>query len=223
MPARHNFDRNRIRRHVVAAFDATTKEVMATLQRTMRRLLDNEGRGRIQSRTAKGRRIMGRMGLRENQDISIRQRTEILRLAGKRTRAPRKAMRAIKEGRGGRVISFAGRGALPNIRAGEWHSGRGLRADAGIHRVSLPGDPPAKDTGRLLQSTQQAPKRHVRGNARGWRLSLGVRYARWLEWGWPVPNPAIARPFVRPAIDTTVPQVNPIARAMLAKFGLKPR
>jgi len=222
MPASHNFDRNRIRRHLVAALDATGKEVMATLQRNLRRLLDNEGRGRIQSRTARGRGIMARMGLRENQSISMAQRTEILRLAGKRTRQPRRAMQAMREGRAGRVISFAGRGALPNIRAGEWHSGRGLRADAGIHRVSLPGDPPAKDTGRLLQSTQQAPKRHVRGNARGWRLSLGVRYARWLEWGWPIPNPRIARPFVRPGIDATTPQVTPIARSMLAKFGFKP-
>lgn len=222
MGARHNFDANRIRRALEIALGEGSKLVMFELQANMRRLLDNEGKGRIYSRSKAGRRIMSQLNLRQGQFISEATRSRILYLGGSKVRAPRGGQYGGMTPAGGRVISRVSQGRAQPLPIGSWVPARGLRErKVGIHRASLPGDPPAKDTGRLINSTQTLPKRRRVGRAVGWRVTLGVPYARILEYGIGI----APRPFVRPAIKMTEPKAPQIIRSMLARFGffLRPR
>ena len=216
MGARHNFDPNRIRRALEVALSEGSKVVMFELQGNLRRLLDNEGKGRIYSRSKAGRRIMGQLGLNEGQYISEATRARILYLGGSKVRKPRGGRLQGMTAAGGRVISPVSQGRAQALPIGTWVPARGLREKkVGIHRASLPGDPPAKDTGRLINSTQTKPKRLRQGYSVGWRVTLGVPYARYLEYG----RGVAPRPFVKPAIDMTAPRAPQIMRAMLARFG----
>ena len=229
MPARVNFDTNAIRRRLDLALQEGAKLVLFDLQRTMRKMLDNEGKGRIYSRNAAGERIMGRLGLSEGQMISEATRTAILNLGGRRARPPRGGAFGGMTPSGGRIISAVSQGRKRAPTPGSWVAARGLREKGvGIHRASLPGDPPAKDTGRLINSTQtrqQNPKgtgqmlRKRAGTAVGWTLSFGVKYARYLEQGIGV----AARPFVRPSIELTKPRAPRLMASMLARFGFNIR
>ena len=70
-------------------------------------------------------------------------------------------------------------------------SGRSYRKGSVIHRASKPGDAPAVDTGRLVQSisAQQVTPFH-------WRVGTNLEYALLLEFGTAKIAP---RPFMRPA------------------------
>jgi hypothetical protein len=188
-------------------------------------MLDNEGKGRVYSRNKAGESIMARLGLSEGSLISEGTRTAILNLGGRRARAPRGGQFGGMTPTGGRVISAVSQGRKRAPAPGTWVAARGLREKSvGIHRASLPGDPPAKDTGRLINSTQtkqQNPKgtgtsrRYRTGSSTGWVLSFGVKYARYLEQGIGV----AARPFVRPSIELTKPRVRNLLAATLRRFG----
>jgi hypothetical protein len=216
MPARVNFDSNAIRRRLDVALSEGAKLVMFDLQRILRTMLDNEGKGRIYSRNTSGVRIMTRLGLSEGQMISESTRAAILNLGGRRARAPRGGRFGGMTPTGGRVISAISQGRKRAPTPGSWVAARGLREKSvGIHRASLPGDPPAKDTGRLVNSSQTRPKRKKMGNATGWTLSFGVKYARYLEYGMGV----AARPFVRPSIEAVKPRAPRLMASMLRRFG----
>lgn len=216
MGASHNFDSRRIKQALEIALADGTKLVMFELQANLRRLLDNEGKGRIYSRSKQGEKIMAQLGLREGQFISEATRTRILEAGGTRARRPRGGAYSGMTASGGRIISRVSQGRGPAVAPGTFVPARGLREKrVGIHRASRPGDPPAKDTGRLINSTQTKPKRVREGYKTGWRITLGVPYARELEYGIGV----AARPFVKPALDMTRPKAPGIIRAMLARFG----
>jgi hypothetical protein len=69
----------------------------------------------------------------------------------------------------------------------------GLRG-LGFHRASRPGQPPAKQTGRLSQSWQTATKNPSRaGEVRKVRFGSNVKYAPYLEYGTDIMKP---RPYV---------------------------
>ena len=225
MPARYDFNSNAIRQRLDVALQEGAKLVLFDLQRTMRKMLDNEGKGRIYSRSKAGERIMGRLGLSEGQLISEATRSKILNLGGRRARAPRGGRFSGTTQTGGRIISAVSQGRKKAPTPGSWVAARGLRErSVGIHRASLPGDPPAKDTGRLINSTQtrqQTPRgtatllRKKSATGIGWRLSFGVKYARYLENGIGV----AARPFVRPSIGITKPRASRLMASMLRRFG----
>jgi hypothetical protein len=182
----------------------------------MRKLLDNEGKGRIYSRNRSGVRIMERLGLREGQFISEATRSRILYEGGRRARRPRGGQFGGMTATGGRVISAVSQGRRAAPAHGTFIPARGLREKSvGIHRASLPCERPAKDTGRLINSTQTKPKRLREGIGVGWRLTLGVKYARWLEYGIGVGR----RPFVAPSIQATRSRAPQLMRTMLARFG----
>jgi hypothetical protein len=216
MGARHNFNSNEIRRRLEVALTEGAKVVMFDLQATMRKLLDNEGKGRIYSRNKAGVGIMQRLGLREGQFISEATRSRILYMGGRKARRPRGGQFGGMTPTGGRVISAVSQGRRTAPLPGTFIPARGLREKSvGIHRASLPGDPPAKDTGRLINSTQTKPTRLRQGVSVGWRLTLGVKYARWLEYGIGV----APRPFVAPSIRATRSRAPQLMRTMLARFG----
>ena len=216
MPARTDFNSQRVKRALEVALSEGAKLVMFELQATLRKILDNEGKGRIYSRNDAGVAIMRQLKLREGQFISEATRESILWLGGSRVRRPRGGQYSGMTATGGRVISAVSQGRSPPPRIGFWQQARGLREKkVGIHRASLPGDPPAKDTGRLINSTQTKPTRLRQGISVGWRLTLGVKYARWLEYGIGV----APRPFVAPSIRATRSRAPQLMRTMLARFG----
>lgn len=216
MGASHNFNSRRVKAALEVALSEGAKVVMFELQATLRKILDNEGKGRIYSRNDAGVDIMRQLKLREGQFISDATRESILWLGGSRVRRPRGGQYSGMTATGGRVISAVSQGRSPPPRIGFWQQARGLREKkVGIHRASLPGDPPAKDTGRLINSTQTKPKRLREGYMVGWRLTLGVHYARNLEYGIGVAR----RPFIEPALKAVRPKAPQIMRAMLARFG----
>jgi hypothetical protein len=225
MPARVNFNTTAIRQRLDLALQEGAKVVLFDLQRTMRKMLDNEGKGRIYSRNTAGERIMSRLGLSEGQMISSETRAAILNLGGRRARAPRGGSFGGMTPSGGRIISAVSQGRKRVPTPGSWVAARGLREKSvGIHRASLPGDPPAKDTGRLINSTQtrqQNPKgtgimrRKRQGTRVGWTLTFGVKYAKYLERGIGV----APRPFVRPSIQLTKQRAPRLMASMLRRFG----
>jgi hypothetical protein len=216
MPARTDFSSQRVKQALEVALSEGAKLVMFELQANLRRILDNEGRGKIYSRNESGEMIMRQLGLREGQLISDTQRLHILMLGGRRARRPRGGQFSGMTATGGRIISAVSQGRAEPPRIGQWVAARGLREKkVGIHRASLPGDPPAKDTGRLVNSTQTRPTRIREGYKTGWRLTLGVRYAYNLEYGVGVAR----RPFVGKAMDATRAKAPQLMRLMLARFG----
>lgn len=64
------------------------------------------------------------------------------------------------------------------------------------HKASAPGEPPASDTGRLLNSIGHTMYDGAQG--RSARVSAKTKYALWLELGTRYMAP---RPFMRPALD----------------------
>ena len=98
---------------------------------------------------------------------------------------------------------------------------RNLR-DAGVHRASAPGDPPAPDTTNLRRTIQLAkPQRVTRGTMKGWSIGIMAVYARALEYGY---RRLLPRPYVRP----TIAKMKPLAQRMmrnrlrLSGFGARP-
>lgn len=73
---------------------------------------------------------------------------------------------------------------------------------AGFHKASAPGQPPARDTGHLARSWQTGVKGRgpVEKDGNRYRLVVGsiVPYARWLEFG---TSRMAARPYVRPVAE----------------------
>lgn len=72
-------------------------------------------------------------------------------------------------------------------------SGRTYRTRGVIHRASAPGEPPASDTGRLVNSiTTKYDQKTIAG-----RVEANTRYAEFLEYG---TMKMAERPFMRPAL-----------------------
>ncbi len=73
---------------------------------------------------------------------------------------------------------------------------------AGFHKASAPGQPPARNTGNLARSWQTGVKDRgpVQKDGNRYRLVVGsnVPYARWLEFG---TSRMAARPYVRPVAE----------------------
>lgn len=88
-------------------------------------------------------------------------------------------------------------------------TGRTYRRRGTIHQASAPGEPPASDTGRLVNAITtdyRLPSMRARGGARELRGRVIARsqYALFLELGTQKMQP---RPFLRPALANKLPEI----------------
>lgn len=96
-------------------------------------------------------------------------------------------------------------------------SGRIYRRGGVVHKASGPGEPPAPDTGRLKQSGKVVGPTKYPTKILG-QVSWSAKYGSFLEFG---TVKMAARPFARPALKNTEPDVRrnfeDVAREMRSK------
>lgn len=80
------------------------------------------------------------------------------------------------------------------------------------HRASAPGEPPASDTGRLVNSITTS----LNDADLTFGISFGTEYALMLEYGTARMQP---RPYARPALENTRDAVNEAIQAEVDKVG----
>jgi hypothetical protein len=99
-------------------------------------------------------------------------------------------------------------------------TGGNVRA-TGFHRASAPGEPPAADTGNLRRNVTVARPRMLNEKDKvGWRIGIGVKYARALEYGF-LPRRLLPRPYARPAIAIVKKEARKIITNALIAAGFK--
>lgn len=224
MASRHNFSKARILREIEAAASAGALEVMVQTQTEMQQLLSTPGRGRVYAKNAAGARrldglIAPQVGTRKG-DVGRIEAARSLHTAfrgrgnfrpesviGAERGARRAASRQFYARRVGVTLTDAQiAGLLVRPRGGRFRN----LGEANLHRASAPGDPPAVRTGHLRRTVGLAkPKRAVKGNAKGWRITIKLEYAKPLEYG---TSRMAERPYVRPALA----KMKPVAPRMIA-------
>lgn len=92
--------------------------------------------------------------------------------------------------------------SLTGPKSGKLYKRRGKTRRGGqrSHRASAPGEPPATDTGFLLNGIRARMESLTRGV-----ITIAAPYALWLEEGTRFMEP---RPYIRPAIDGALERVN---------------
>ncbi len=91
-----------------------------------------------------------------------------------------------------RDIAFAIEAEMKILMTGPKHGRQYIRRGR-IHTASAPGEPPAVDTGHLIQTIQTTIKSPTEAE-----IIVPAEYAQALEFG---TGRMAARPFVRPAVD----------------------
>lgn len=90
-------------------------------------------------------------------------------------------------------------------------TGRTYRHGKVTHQASAQGEPPAWDTGNLANASQVR-----RVGAADYQVVFSARYARALEFGYPV-RALAARPFLRPAVARERPRLITVVRNMMRR------
>jgi HK97 gp10 family phage protein len=233
MPARHDFNASRFREQIIAALRIGTLEIMAQAQKEMQIMLSQPGRGKIYAKTKAGiRRLDDLMGVGVGTNKGNALMIAATRLAhaesGKRGRADLSgvlgAYGAAQYGRNRAFVAtrvgmtLNDRQIASLLRKPNGGTFRNLGA-AGLHQASAPGDPPAVRTGTLRRSISMSrPQRRSTGTTLGWRITIGVKYAPWLEFGTRRIRP---RPFLKPAMDKVRPLALRILRNRLRLAGFR--
>ena len=128
-------------------------------------------------------------------------RRNLDRLAGaERRRAQQDGLEA-----GIRVVETHVKVELQTPGSGEVYT-RGSRS----HRASAPGQPPAIDTGNLINSIEVGDVTPTQAT-----LGVGAEYAEYLEFG---TSRMEARPFLRPAMDENEDEIIAAVRGTVAAF-----
>lgn len=207
MPARHDFDANRIRQQIIAALNMGTLEVMLQTQTELQLMVSKPGKGRLYAKTAQGQRNLSRFideraGLSRKNVQRIEGARWLRQQQGKREQSMRSVIGAEATRRYATTQRILARRV--GVTLGEDKikrligSNRSL-GDMGIHRASAPGDPPTVRTGTLRRSIQAArPMPNRQATRVGWKIGVNVKYAGWLEFGTKRMRP---RPFVRPVMQ----------------------
>lgn len=226
MPARHNFNANRIGRQITAAASQGALEVLVQTQTEIQQMLSKPGTGKVYAKTRGAARRLDQfigqdVGLRKDERErmatarrlhaafrgrgQVRTRDVIGQEAEARQRGQRQwlAMRrgvALTDQQIQGLLTKRGKGGGSYANLGE----------IGLHRASAPGQPPAVRTGRLRRAVQMArPRKVSKGPLQGWGIGIKLLYAWWLEDG---TERMKARPYVAPTIE----MMRPIAPKVIA-------
>lgn len=128
-------------------------------------------------------------------------RRNLARLAGsQRRQAQRDGLEA-----GIRVVETHVKVALQTPGSGEVYTRGGIS-----HRASAPGQPPAIDTGTLINSIEVGEVTPMQAI-----LGVGAEYGEYLEFG---TSRMEARPFLRPAMDENEGEILQAVEATVAAF-----
>jgi HK97 gp10 family phage protein len=111
-----------------------------------------------------------------------------------RGKARKAAMRAVV--RGTEIVREEAISLILNSQ----HSGRTYQRRGVVHQASAPGEPPASDTGRLVNSISAV----YDTNAISGKVVVGAKHGLYLEFGTQTIEP---RPFLRPAVANTKAKV----------------
>lgn len=210
MPARHDFDANRIRQQIIAALNMGTLEVMLQTQTELQLMVSKPGKGRLYAKTAQGvKNLSSLIGVNVGLSKENVQRLAIGRhmhraFGGKGEMTMQSAIgkeatrryQATQRIMARRVGVQASRNQIQNL---VYDAGARNLGEMGIHRASAPGDPPTVRTGTLRRSIQAArPTPNRQATRVGWKIGVNVKYAGWLEFGTKRMRP---RPFVRPVMQ----------------------
>jgi len=236
MPARSNFNANRMARQISVAASQGALEALVETQTQMQQMLSRPGTGRIYAKTAGGARRLDQflgddVGLnKENRQrmSTARQMHAAFKGRGRLKTADVLGPEAAARQRRTRTIVAMRRGVdLTEAQIAGLLMRRGKKGnfanlgEAGLHRASAPGQPPAVRTGRLRRSVQMArPRRVNKGMLQGWGIGIRLKYAKWLEDG---TDNMKARPYVEPTMKMMEPIVPKIVanRIRLAGFGAR--
>ena len=174
-----------------------------TMERTIKKMLNRPGRGRIYLRRQEGAKFVldgltiGKVSFVTKGGVGVGEISAATAAAERYAELFRR-----------RQARAAGKIAKPHTRR-----------DQGFHRASAPLQPPALDTGRLHQSIGidgsrlKQPQPTVRV---GTKTSDKVPYAGWLEHGTRKMAP---RPFMVPSVKKARPEILARFRTMLARLG----
>ena len=225
MPARHTFSAARMQRQVAAAASQGALEALVETQGMIQRMLSQPGSGRIYAKTAGGARRLDQF-IGEDYGLKKQDRERVatarhlhtaFRGRGKFKAADVVGAEAVARQRRSRTMFAMRRGVdLTDAQIASLLNRRGKRGnfanlgEAGLHRASSPGQPPAVRTGRLRRSVQMArPRRINKGTLLGWGIGIRLKYAKWLEEG-------TTRMAKRPYVDPSLEAMKPIAPKIIA-------
>lgn len=245
MAARHNFRAAQVRKAIETAASEGALEVMVQTQTEMQQMVSQPGRGRVYAKGSAGARrldpfmsvTIGSTGkqlaamknLMDNPIIIEKQRKgklekvrrkkkfSVVDAIGKDAAKARMEARKYHAMRHGVKLNDA---QIAQILKGKGKKSFANLGEAGLHRASAPGQPPTVRTGRLRRSIQMArPQRMQRGSLKGWRITLRLLYAPYLEDG---TTQMEARPFVKPTLNLMRGRANGIIadRIRAAGFGV---
>ena len=209
MPARHDFDANRIRQQIIAALNMGTLEVMLQTQTELQLMVSKPGKGRLYAKTAKGVKNLSSL-IGENVGLSAENAQRLATgrhmhraFGGKGEMSMQSAIGKEATRRYQATQRFVARrvgvqASTKQIRNLTRRAGAMNLGEMDIHRASAPGDPPTVRTGTLRRSIQIARPKPSRAMTRvGWKIGVNVKYAPYLEFG---TRRMKARPFVKPVM-----------------------
>ena len=242
MAARHNFKASAIKKSIEAAASEGALEVMVQTQTEMQKMVSQPGRGRVYAKSAAGARrldpfmsvTIGTTGkqlaamktLMDHPVVTLKQKKNgkgvvrrkkkfsVVDAIGKEAARDRMEARKYHAMRHGVKLNDA---QIAQILRGNGKRSFANLGDAGLHRASAPGQPPTVRTGRLRRSIQMArPSRTQKGAAKGWRITLRLLYAPYLEDG---TKRMEARPFVKPTLNLMRPRARGIIADRIRSAG----